>query len=113
MARLAAAVLACGLFFAGAVREDAARLQQEDSDMSQDQLLKMIRDLQGRVSALEGQRGSESKSSRCCSKTTNDGKMVGYCLMSDGEAGCLSTNTESSTRATVSDEFCPPATEAC
>ena len=46
----------------------------------------MIRDLQGRVSALEGQRGAESKASRCCSKTTDKGKDDGYCFMADGEA---------------------------
>ncbi|CAE7604199.1 unnamed protein product, partial [Symbiodinium sp. CCMP2456] len=78
MARLAAAVLACGLLFAGAVREDALRLQKDS-----DELLKMIRDLQGRVSALEGQRGSESKS-RCCSMFTG-GEVVGYCHMSNFE----------------------------
>ncbi|CAE7943405.1 NLP2 [Symbiodinium necroappetens] len=59
--------------------------------MSQDQLLKMIRDLQGRVSALEGQRGSESKASRCCSKTTDKGKDDGYCFMADGEAATAVT----------------------
>ena len=55
-------------------------------DLPQDQLLKMIRDLQGRVSALEGQRGSGSKSSRCCSMTTDEGEDAGYCHMSNGEA---------------------------
>ena len=34
MARLAAAVLACGLLFATAVRKDVAGLQKEDSDVS-------------------------------------------------------------------------------
>eukprot|EP00437_Effrenium_voratum_P067007 CAMPEP_0181486828 /NCGR_PEP_ID=MMETSP1110-20121109/47443_1 /TAXON_ID=174948 /ORGANISM="Symbiodinium sp., Strain CCMP421" /LENGTH=97 /DNA_ID=CAMNT_0023613193 /DNA_START=48 /DNA_END=344 /DNA_ORIENTATION=- len=75
MARLAAAVLACGLLFAAAVRKDVAGLQKEDSDVSKELL---IRELHGRTSALEGH-----KLALCC--LIPDG---GFCMMSPYSAGC-------------------------
>eukprot|EP00439_Symbiodinium_sp_Y106_P053286 s5830_g7.t1 len=98
MARLAAYVLACGLLIAGAMRPDA-------SSVSQDQLLKMIQNLQGRVAVLEGQHGTKSRTSLCCSIHDENGEFDNYCT-ADAEASCGSTNTEKTFRVRVDNEFC-------
>jgi len=105
MARLAAYVLACGLLIAGAMRPDA-------SSVSQDQLLKMIQNLQGRVAVLEGQHGTKSRTSLCCSIHDENGEFDNYCT-ADAEASCGSTNTENSFRARVDNEFCAGVSRAC
>mmetsp|Transcript_141750 Transcript_141750/g.200770 ORF Transcript_141750/g.200770 Transcript_141750/m.200770 type:complete len:110 (+) Transcript_141750:69-398(+) len=103
MARLAAAVLACGLLLAGAVREDLSRLQNE---VSQEQLLKMVRDLQGRVASLEGNQGSASKSDKCCSIENSNHEHLGYCKMAKPLDGCSSTNKYNSYRVYADDDMC-------